>query len=368
MARLEEAPLVLRRIVATVLVVACASEPDLPPVALPGAALVHVGTVPLEGTGAPAVFDVADLAVNADGQWFVLDGSTAHLHKYDPTGEYMASVSGPDGTAAALMQPSGTNPRSVIVGRDDHLYVTGAPESLPFDPARPTAAVARIDRDLAVDTVFTVDDTYFLTAIHAWEERIAAVLMRPEGPGNEVRVLQYDGTPESSFHPRDERMESVPYWWGWFMTHAAPAGDELAVVNSLYPVHRYERGGELKGTFGGPSPSFRQPSQPERWGFTGPDGRAKYDAWLRSFTTIRSIHVLSDSLVVVVLEDRNPEETAVADPSWRADLFDLASGRVLARDLPLPGKVVEADSLLYVAARNSEHLWQVHTFRVEFDQ
>lgn len=238
MARLEEAPLVLRRIVATVLVVACASEPDLPPVALPGAALVHVGTVPLEGTGAPAVFDVADLAVNADGQWFVLDGSTAHLHKYDPTGEYMASVSGPDGTAAALMQPSGTNPRSVIVGRDDHLYVTGAPESLPFDPARPTAAVARIDRDLAVDTVFTVDDTYFLTAIHAWEERIAAVLMRPEGPGNEVRVLQYDGTPESSFHPRDERMESVPYWSGWFMTHAAPAGDELAVVNSLYPVHR----------------------------------------------------------------------------------------------------------------------------------
>lgn len=355
--------------VAVAFVGACNPEPDAPtPPQAPGAVLEHVRAIPLEGGDAPPLLDLADLAVDADGYWFVLDGQTARLHKYDPSGTYVASVSGPDGAAVDLRQPSGTSPRGVTVGRDDHLYVAGAPAgSVAFDPARPTAAVARISPDLAVDAVFAVEGAYFLTEVHAWDDRIATVLMRPEGPGNEVLVVGYDGTPESSFHPRDPRMEDVPYWSGWFTTHAAAAGDELAVVNSLYPVHRYGREGELAGTFGGPSPSFREPSRPELWAFAGPEGRAEHDAWLKSFTTVSSIHVLSGSTVVVVLEDKNPEETAVAESSWRADVFALESGQAIARDLPLAGRVVEADSLLYVAARDPEHGWHIELLKLEMD-
>ena len=346
---------------------ACASDPEV--VEPSAAALAQAGTIPLEGDGKPPLLVLEDLAVDADGNLLVLDGTTARIHKYDPSGEYLAVVSGPDGAPVAFKQPSGGRPRSVVVGSDDYLYVTGAPPgSVAFDPDSPSGAVARISPDLAVDTFFAVQGVYFLIELHAWDQKLAAVLMRPAGPGNEVAVFGYDGTPQSSFHPRDPRMDSLPYWSGWFTTHAGPAGRELVAVNSLYPVHRYGSGGEHRGTIGGPSSSFRLPSQPERWAFGGPDGRDNYDAWLKSFTTIAGIHALSDSLVVVVLEDLNPEESAFAESSYRADVFDLESGQVLGRDLPLPGRVVEADEVLYVAVRDPERGWRVELFDLELNQ
>lgn len=347
---------------------ACTSEP---PQAVESsvAVLVQAGTIPLEGDGNPPLLKLEDLAVDADGNLLVLDGGTARVHKYDASGAYLASVTGSDGSVVALEQPGGARPHSVVVGSDEHLYVTGAPPgSVAFDPASPTAAVTRISPDLAVDTFFIVQDVYLLGELHAWDQKLAAVLMRPAGPGNEVATFGYDGTPDLSFHPRDPRMDSLPYWSGWFTTHVAVAGQELVAVNSLYPAHRYGSGGEETGTFGGPSPSFRHPSQPEQWAFGGPEGRDNYDTWLKSFTTIAGIHVLSGSVAVVVLKDLNPDESAFAEASYRADVFDVESGQALGRDLPLPGNVVEASEMLYVAVRDPEQGWRVELFNLEMDR
>lgn len=346
---------------------ACTSEPQASESS--SATLAQAGTILLEGEGNPPLLGLADLAVDADGNLLVLDGGTARVNKYDASGAFLASATGSDGAPVALKQPSGTRPRSVVIGSDDHLYVTGAPQgSVAFAPASPAAAVTRISPDLAVDTFFAVQGVYFLIELHAWDQKLAAVLMRPAGPGNEVAVFGYDGTPESSFHPRDPRMDSAPYWSGWFMTHAGVAGRELVAVNSLYPVHRYGFGGEDGGTFGGPSRSFRLPSEPELGAFGGPEGRDDHDAWLKSFTTIAGIHVLSDSLAVVVLKDLNPDESAFAEANYRADVFDLESGQALGRDLPLPGKVVEADERLYVAVRDPQQGWRVEVFDLELDR
>lgn len=347
---------------------ACTSEP---PQAVESsvAVLVQAGTIPLEGDGNPPLLKLEDLAVDADGNLLVLDGGTARVHKYDASGAYLASVTGSDGGVVALEQPGGARPHSVVVGSDEHLYVTGAPPgSVAFDPASPTAAVTRISPDLAVDTFFIVQDVYLLGELHAWDQKLAAVLMRPAGPGNEVATFGYDGTPDLSFHPRDPRMDSLPYWSGWFTTQVGITGRELVAVNSLYPVHRYGSGGEEMGTFGGPSPSFRHPSQPERWAFGGAEGRDNYDAWLKSFTTIAGIHVLSGSVAVVVLKDLNPDESAFAEASYRADVFDVESGQSLGRDLPLPGNVVEASEMLYVAVRDPEQGWRVELFNLEMDR
>lgn len=353
---------------------ACTSEPpqaveSSAAAAAAAAALAQAGTIPLEGDGNPPLLRLEDLAVDADGNLLVLDGGTARVHKYDASGMYLASVTGSDGGVVALEQPGGARPHSVVVGSDEHLYVTGAPPgSVAFDPASSTAAVTRISPDLAVDTFFIVQDVYLLSELHAWNQKLAAVLMRPAGPGNEVATFGYDGTPDLSFHPRDPRMDSLPYWSGWFTTQVGIAGRELVAVNSLYPAHRYGSAGEETGTFGAPSPSFRHPSQPERWAFGGPEGRDNYDAWLKSFTTIAGLHVLSGSVAVVVLKDLNPDESAFAEASYRADVFDVESGQSLGRDLPLPGNVVEAGEMLYVAVRDPEQGWRVELFNLELDR
>lgn len=341
----------------------CTSGSDAPSDRLPGAELTPVRTLALEGNGNPLLLAVDDLAVDLAGNLFVLDGKTGQIHKYGPNGDYLASVSGPDGEAAGFRQPSGTGAGSIAFGQDQHLYVAGVvSETVAFDPANPAAAVARVSPDLTVDTLFTVEGPYFLVQLQAWEDKLVAVLMRPRGPGNEVAVYDYGGGAVASFHPRDERMDGVPYWSGWFMTHVAPAGDELVVANSLYPIHRYDADGASTGTFGGPSASFRLPSRPERFAFAGPEGRAQHDEWLKSFTTIDGVHVLDDSLVVIVLKDLNDEETALPEPRYRADVFNLGSGRLVARDVSLDGRVVESDTLLYVATRNAEDGWQLGIF------
>lgn len=344
----------------------CTSESDSPPEPSSGAELVQVTTIALEGDGNPLLLGVEDLAVDVAGNLFVLDGKTGRVHKYGPDGGYLASVSDPDGEAAGFRQPSGSEARSIVLGQDQHIYVAGVvPGTVEFERATPVAAVTRISPDLAADTLFVVEGTFFLIQLSAWEDKLAAVLMRPRGPGNEVAAYDYGGGLVASFHPRDERMDGVPYWSGWFMTHVAPAGDELVVANSLYPLHRYGSDGTPTGTLGSPSATFRLPSHPERLAFAGPEGRSRHDEWLKSFTTIDGVHVLDDSLVVVVLKDLNDEETALSEALYRADVFEVDSGRLVARDVPLGGRVVHADTLLYVAIQDAEEGWQLGVFDLE---
>lgn len=341
------------------------SESEAPSEHATGARLVQVRTIALERDGNPSLLGVKDLAVNAAGNLVVLDGKTGRIHKYGPDGKYLASALGADGEPAGFWQPSGADAGSIAFGQDRNLYVTGTARRVAFDSGQPVAAVARVSPDLAVDTFFTVEGTYFLVQLRAWEDKLAIVLMRPRGPGNEVAVYDYEGRSVAAFHPRDDRMESVPYWTGWFMTRVAPAGDELVVANSLYPLHRYGSDGAAKGTLGSASASFRLPSHPELFAFAGPEGRARHDEWLKSFTTIDGVHVLDDSMVVVVLKDLNDRETALSEAQYRADFFEMGSGRLLARDVALGGRVVEADTVLYVATRDPEEGWRLEVLDLE---
>ena len=103
----------------------CTSGSDAPSDRLPGAELTPVRTLALEGNGNPLLLAVDDLAVDLAGNLFVLDGKTGRVHKYGPNGDYLASVSGPDGEAAGFRQPSGTGAGSMAFGQDRHLYVAG---------------------------------------------------------------------------------------------------------------------------------------------------------------------------------------------------------------------------------------------------
>jgi len=336
-----------------------------------------VRDIDLEAGGGPPVVGLDYLAADSVGNLFVLDASAGHLHKYTAAGRHVGTLAGADGEPVFLRQPAGPSPGGVVVGRDGNVYVAAAPHGM-FDPELTEnwvkGAVTRVSPALAVDTVFTIRGPEVVSGLSASLRELAVVLGRPRDAverrlglteeevlaREEVLLLTYDGVPTTALHPADERRHGVPYWGGWFTTYTAAAGNELLVVSSLYPIHRYRPGGELAGTFGSASASFRQPSRPEPLSF--PTADARYYEWRSSFTTIGGMHVVADSLVVVVLEDRNADELAAAQWSYRADVFDLRSGSPVARDVGLEGPVLHADTLLHVAWRPTGDGWHVGFF------
>lgn len=330
--------------------------------------------IDLENGDGPVVMGVNDLAVDSTGHLFVLDAMAGRLHKYDTSGNYVASLSDTVGNAIFLRQPVGASPTGVAVGQDGNIYVTGAPRDMFPNRLWDSVAVSRISPDLAIDAVYRFGRTQSLVRLDVWRDKLVVALDRPRDlverflgysdehvkANEELLAMTYAGTPTMYFHPADERKHGVPYWGGWFGTFVAATDDELLVVNSLYPVHRYGPGGEAAGTFGDPSPSFRQPSRPEPRSF--PTANAAYYEWRNSFTTIDGIHVLADSLVVVLLVDRDGDTHAAIEKRWRADVFKLNSGEVVARDVALEGDVLHADTLLYVAWRPTEEGWHIGLF------
>lgn len=333
--------------------------------------------IELEAGEGPPVVGLDYLAADSAGNLFVLDARAGRLHKYTAAGRHVGALAGADGEPVFLRQPAGPGPGGVVVGRDGNVYVAAAPHGM-FDRELTEnlvkGAVTRVSPALVVDTVFTIRGPEAIGLKSAWRRELAVVLGRPRDAverafglteeevlaREEVLLLTYDGVPTTVFHPADERRHGVPYWGGWFSTYTAVAGDELLVVSSLYPIHRYRPGGELVGTFGSASPSFRQPSEPEPRTFPTED--ARYYEWRSTFTTIGGIHVVADSLVVVVLVDRNADEPAVAQWSYRADVYDLRSGSAVARDVDLEGPVLHADTLLYVAWQPTGDGWHVGLF------
>jgi len=332
----------------------------------------------LESGHGPPVMSVSNVAPDSAGNLFVLDGMAGKLHKYTASGAYVGSAMDPDGESV-FRQPAGPIPVGVVVGGDGNVYVGGAPQSMFDSRLRENAvkaAIARVSPNLAIDTVFTIRGPESV-GLSGWRTELAVVLGRPRDgvermlglteeevlAREELLLMTYDGVLTTAFHPADERKHGIPYWGEWFTSYAVAAGDDLLVVSSLYPVYRYGPDGELVDTFGSASASFRQPSRPEPREFPTWDAR-KYE-WLSSFTTIGGIHVVADSLVVVVLQDRNADEPAVAEWSYRADVFDLQSGEVVARDVGLEGPVVHADTLLYVTWRPTGDSWHIGFFDLD---
>lgn len=351
----------------------CAPAHDDAASNLPTLSSSLVRDIALEAGDGPVMTRVNDLAVDSTGNLFVLDAA-GHLHKYDVFGNYVALLSDTAGKAVFLRQPAGILPDDVAVGRDGHIYVTGAPANLFPRRLSDTAAVSRISPDLAIDAVYRIPRTETLTELVAWRDNLIVALARPGALLEEflgyseeqvkatekLLAMSHSGTPTMYFHPADEREESVPYWGSWFVTHVAEAGDELLAVNSLYPIYRYDYEWFPIDTFGGASPSFRQPSRPALGSF--PTAGPEYYEWRNSFTTIGGIHVLADSLVVVVLVDQIGNMPNEIERTYRADVFDLNSGKVVARDVALEGEVLHADTLLYMAWRPTDEGWHVGLF------
>lgn len=365
--------LLLRIVFLVVVTSGCSLEQDRPR-DLPIFTSSLVRDIDLEADGGPVVMGVDYLAVDSTGHLFVLDGRLGNLHKYDASGRYRASLSDAEGRSLFLRQPSGAWPGGIAIGRDDNIYLTGAPHDMFPNQFPDTSVVAKISPDFLVRDVFRVERIESLKGPYVWEDNLVIVLNRPRDSverllgysethvnvNEELLIMTYAGTEKMYFRPVDERKHDVPYWGGWLSTFLAPTGKHLLAVNALYPIHQYDSEGLLTDTFGSASPSFRQPSRPAPGSFLTAD--ARYYEWRNSFTTIDGIHVLADSLVVVVLVDQNGDMHAAIERCYRADVFNLNSGEVVARDVALEGKVLHADTLLYVAWRPTAEGWHIGLF------
>lgn len=307
-----------------------------------------VSGFPLDQGDSVHVLSPAGLAVGPEGEIAVVDGSTGQVLLYGRDGSLEARY--PQGRGARFEEPL-----DIAVGRDGSWYVAGAPSgSVTSTRSDPRGAITRLTHDLRIDTVLPIPGAYFTLWVEPIGDRIAAGVVRPRGPGDEVRLVNEDGTPSASLHPQSEEVQTVPYWNAWYRTFGTPSAEGLTVANSLYPVAVYERTGEPVRQFGQAGPGLRMPSRPDSFQFAGPGGRHDYEAWVRSFTVIDGVTVLEDSLHLVQLKDLDGEVTAYARPEFRADLFLPGQELPAFRITGLPGRIVHSDSLLYLLRRQDE--------------
>lgn len=315
-----------------------------------GEAFAAEGRVVLEEPDSALVSEVRRIAVRSDGVVAVPDPRQDRVRFYGPSGRLLADAGGSGSGPGEL-----DNPGDAAFDDRGRLYVAegGHPR------------ITRFARDFSFDTVFRVEDAHRPAAVATAGGRLFVYANRP-GVGTEsVSIHGPDGGVREVFHPRREAYRTVPYW-------SAAARRMLAVSeshvvaggNMLYPLVRYGPGGALRDSLGSPPPSWEQPPRPEPGAFTGPNRMRKFAEWRRTFTTIDNVAVYRDSLLVVAHEELDPEIVAYEDASYRADVYELATGRKLMTDVPLPGRLLEGGRHVHLLVSSPPGPWAVGRYRV----
>jgi hypothetical protein len=178
----------------------------------------------------------------------------------------------------------------------------------------------------------------------------------------ETRFARFDmdGSVTSTFGARDPVIADTPFWIFFAREHAAVLGDTIAVSTSLFPTVRlFTSEGDSIGSFGDPPPGWEPVTEPPVSDLSAPGSRERLEEWARSFTIVRSLATVSDSLLVVQYGRYDPQD---ADPYFSApttaDVYN-PSGDKLAEGISLPGLVVGGGSQLLVLVSEPPNAWTV---------
>jgi hypothetical protein len=143
----------------------------------------------------------------------------------------------------------------------------------------------------------------------------------------------------------------------------------ILVASSLrYPMWRYTIDGSERTEFGQPPASWRQPMPMP----SGPQDLQQTAEWLKTFDIIAGIHALTSGHVLVShgRYDPAPEggmRALLRTYPYGVDIYD-AEGVKLAEDLPLPGRIMHGDSLVYVLTGEPETGWEITLFRPRIER
>jgi hypothetical protein len=196
--------------------------------------------------------------------------------------------------------------------------------------------------------------------------QLATVVAGSGGSGGFVTTTVSGRQLAASIVPLPHHIEETPYWISVAGQLGATGGGRAFVATNLvYPIFVHDVMGRLRDSVGSPPPSWQQARRPTLGEF--PPGRdRKWLEYLRSFTIIAGLAVVSDT-VLVVSHGRFGGEPG--DPfrvgTTSVDIY-VGERRVVV-DLASPGDLVaySRTSLFFLSrseeiggARLSEYVWR----------
>jgi hypothetical protein len=302
----------------------CTSEANAPTAAFEEVFAREDSFILEEPDGYP-ITNAHRLALVPDGRLVVVDQPSHTIRIHQPDGRLDAVVGGYGEAPGEFRRPiTGT------ILSDGYLYVLES-----------SRQVNRFTPELEWDTVFALEGLRGALRVFPLGDDLLFQTIGFREPNFDImRRYSRDGRLLSTFHEQHPTYLTAAYWWDEPESIAIGSEYIYLMHDKLPYVYRYTLGGEPVDTFGHPSASWRQASEPRPGEFSGPANFARAQAWLRSFTWVSNIVLYQDSLLVVANTRYDPENLARRDPSYHADVYDVRTTEKVDRDIPLPGRLI----------------------------
>lgn len=177
-------------------------------------------------------------------------------------------------------------------------------------------------------------------------------------------VMSRAGEHISSFGVLPSAVNDTPYWIYFARQHATVVGDRIVTNTSFFPtLHVFDAQGDSITSFGEPPPSWVAPTGPPVDRLSDDGDRERIEEWSRSFTVVRGIATVADSLIVVQYGRHDPTEN---DP-YRVvpatiDVYSLSGERVV-EDLALTDPIAGGGTNLLVLSDEPPGPWTLSVLR-----
>lgn len=319
-------------------VTSCGPEDGARPT--PEEALAEVGRVEFEESAEDPIEGIDYVGTRPGGGYIIADRQAGRVRLFDEAGRQVRVVGRPGEGPGELEEPSGAvefpDGRVVVVQRASPRLTIFPPDSAPI--------------------LKRVPGQYGFWAQRAGEGFVAGVATR------ETRFARFDaeGTPLATFGTRDPSIAATPFWIFFASEHAAVVRDLVAVSTSFFPqIRLFSLAGDSVGLLGEAPRDWIPVSAPPVSDLSAPGNRERIAEWSGSFSVVRQIAAVADTLLVVEYGVHDPQE---ADPyfvrSTTVDVYSLA-GEKLASDVRLPGPVVGGGGRLLVLVGEPPSPWAI---------
>jgi len=337
--------------------VACTGSPEADPSGLTGLleSFDVVDSIVLqEGPPDDLIGEIGGFVPTRNGDFVIADRLRPRVRRYAP-----------DGRLLAAQGRFGDGPfeyrRVLDLAEDERgrIWVTSSNRS----------HVTILDRNLEPDTLLRT--THAPTAtVEAWPGQGVLVHVFSGVYGDSVQLYSADGSLRWNALAHPPEITTEPYWGSvaWFFATTSPA--HAYVASSLvYPIRVLDHEGSVQAEISEPPASFQPVPrlEPGALGAAAVGGsRSPLVDWLDSFTVIAGLHVLQDSLLVVVrgrLASRPPEMFRMIQE--RFDLYDVERNHRVAEDVVLPEgwRILGSDAYLYVEVDGPPNPWTLLRLR-----
>jgi len=303
-------------------------------------AFAEVGRVEFEELPDDPIVGIDYVGLRPGGGYLIADRFAGRVRLFDGLGRQTGVVGRPGKGPGELEEPSGAvefpDGRVIVVQRSSPRLTIFPRDSEPV--------------------IKTIPGQYGFWAQRADSGFVAGVATR------ESRFAQFDadGTALASFAVRDPAIAATPFWIYFASEHAAVLRDMVAVNTSLFPrVRLYSLSGDSVGSIGEAPPDWIPAAAPPVSELSAPGSREKIAEWSRSFSVVRQIAAVADTLLVVEYGRHDPQEAeAYYIRPTTADVYS-AAGEKLASGVRLPGPVVGGGTHLLVLVGEPPAPWAI---------